>query len=312
MARPSLRRLALAAIFFAACVPTVGAPVASPPLTAQALRSGTLPPPPSPMATSSGTTTIVAGEREAWAQIRALLPQGAPVAAPTWLPSMLDREHAVALRRTDGYLVTYSGAGRSIEFGMGGTAPPDGQSGLGTRVRRSPAVLSFASILFTDPSAPETRVIKWKEAGRDLWISSSSLPGGDVLRVAWELDEATAPRPTYVRVKDGACASTTRPDATVARLMELIGSRDADAVLDCFALDVGFANWATLPTTTDRMVRSAGEVGGRVETQATWRFTSEPAFWTQGSIGNQFFQLGMEGGRWRVFAAGTAAFGSPP
>ncbi len=268
-----------------------------------------------PLPTASGTTTVTGPERETWARIRSRL-QRSPVAAPTWLPAVLDRDRvAVTTLGEDAadprYVVSYSGGGRSIEFGMG-NAPPAGGSGVGTRVRRSPAVLSFPSSLFTDPSAPLTRVVTWNESGRDLWISSATFPGGDLLHVAWALDETTAPAPKYVRVRDGACASTTDPQETADHLMALIGSGDPDAVLDCFALDVGFANWATLPTTTDRMSRKLGEIGGRVYVGASWRFTSEPVGWTQGSYGSQFLQVGLEGGRWRVFEGGTAAYASPP
>jgi hypothetical protein len=290
----------------------------SPPPTV-VVSSGTASPTPSPLATSSGTVTVTAAERDAWAQIRAQLPPGSPIAMPTWLPASLDRDHvAIADLRVDAadarYVVTYSGAGRSIELGMGGAGPgqTSGQSGLGTRVRRSSAVLSFPSSLGFDPSGPALRVIRWQEAGRVLWVSSSTFPGGDLLRVAWELDLATAPAALYHRVRDGACASTTTPEDTIDRLMALIGSGDVDAVLDCFALDVGFANWAALPTTTDRAQRTGGFVGGRVYIQGTWTFTSEPVFWTQGSKASQFFQLGLEGDRWRVFEVGTAGYGSPP
>ena len=283
------------------------------------VSSGTVPPTRSPLTTSSGTVTVTAAERDAWAQIRARLPLGSPVAMPTWLPASLDRDHvAIGDLRGDAadsrYVVTYNGAGRTIELGMGGAGPgqTSGQSALGTRVRRSSAVLSFPSSLFFDPSGPALRVIQWQEAGRVLWISSSTFPGGDLLRVAWELDLATAPAALYHRVRDGACASTTKPEDTIDRLMALIGSEDVDAVLDCFALDVGFANWAALPTTTDRTRRNVGEVGGRVYVQGTWTFTSEPVLWTQGSTASQFFQLGLEGGRWRVFEVGTAGYDSPP
>ena len=238
---------------------------------------------------------------------------------PTWLPVALDRDHVVIgdLRRDAAdprYVVTYNGAGRTIEFGMGSAGPgqASGQSGLGTRVRRSSAVLSFPSTLFFDPSGPAMRIIRWQEGGRDLWISSSTFSGGDLLRVAWELDLVSAPAALYRRVRDGVCASTTRPEDTIDRLMALIGSGDQDAVLDCFALDVGFANWAVLPTTTDRVKRAVGEVGGRRYVQGTWTFTTEPVFWTQGSKASQFFQLGLEDGRWRVFEVGTAGYGSPP
>jgi len=274
---------------------------------------------PSPLATSTGTTTSTAAERDAWARISAQLPPGSPVAMPTWLPAVVDRDHAAIGQLTGQvadprYVVTYSGAGRTIEFGMGGAGPgqTSGQSAIGTRVRRSSAVLSFPSSLFFDPSGPALRVVQWQEAGRVLWVSSSTFSGGDLLRVAWELDQSTAPAPLYIRVRDGACASTSTPEDTIDRLMALIGSRDQDGVLDCFALDMGFANWATLPTTTDRARRSVGAVGGRVYVQGTWSFTSEPVLWTQGSKASQFFQLGLEGGRWRVFEVGTAAYGSPP
>jgi len=236
---------------------------------------------------------------------------------PTWLPSVLDRDR-VAVTSLSGdatdprFVVTYAGGGRSIEFGMAGDGPPGGGSGIGTRVRRSPAVLSFPSSLFTDPAQPLPRVVKWTESGRTLWITSATFTGADLLHVAWSLDETSAPAPGYVRVKDGTCASTSDPQETVDRLMALIGSGDPDAVLDCFALDVGFANWAMLPTTTDRMSRTLGEIGGRVYVSASWRFTSEPVGWTQGSYGSQFLQVGLEGGRWRVFEGGTAAYGSPP
>ena len=314
MARPSLHRLALAAVLLAACGSTV---TSGGPPSAAAVRSGTMLPTRSPLATAIGTTSVAAAERDGWARIRAELPQGSPVAAPTWLPAVLDRDHIavgeVRVQAADPrYVVTYSGGGRSIEFGMGGSGPTQGQSGLGTRVRRSRAVLSFSPVLFSDPSAPEARTVRWQEGGRVLWISSSTFPGGDLLRVAWELDLSSAPAALYHRVRDGACASTTRPEDTIDRLMALIGSGDQDAVLDCFALDVGLANWATLPPTTDRARQTLGEVGGRVDVQGTWTFTSEPAFWTQGSKASQFFQLGMEGGRWRVFEVGTAAYGSPP
>jgi len=256
-------------------------------------------------------------ERDAWAQIRVRLPLGSPVAAPTWLPAVLDRAAVVAATPSvdpadPRYVVTYKGGGRSIEFGMGGDGPPAGGSGIGTKVRRSSAALTFPSSLFTDPAAPLLRVVKWTESGRVLWISSSTFTGGDLLHVAWALDETTAPAPHYVRIRDGVCASTTDPQETVDHLMALIGSGDPDAVLDCFALDVGFANWATLPTTTDRMSRTLGDIGGRVYVSASWRFTSEPVGWTQGSYGSQFLQVGLEGGRWRVFEGGTAAYGSPP
>lgn len=332
LALPSRRRLALAAVLLAACgsTATPGAPAptavgsSTPSPTAVAVSSGTVPPLPSPLPTASGTTTITAPERDAWAQVRARLPQGSPVAAPTWLPAVLDRDRVaisdLSARPADPrYVVTYSGAGRAIEFGMGGSGPPEGQSGLGTRVRRSAAVLSFPPSLFSDPSAPATRVVRWQEAGRILWVSSSTFTGGDLLHVAWELDLASAPPPArpYERVREGACASTSKPADTIDRLMSLIGSGDRDAVLDCFALDLidvypGFGGWSTLPKAIDRAQRAGGEVGGRFQINGTWTFVSEPVLWTQGSRASQFFQLGMDGGRWRVFEVGTAAYGSPP
>jgi len=317
-ATPSL--LAVAALLLAACGPTALAPSPAPSVTATvtaAVTSPAAPPQRTPLPTASGTATVTAAERDAWSRIRAMLPPGSPVAMPTWLPSVLDRDRvAVTSLKPDApdprYVATYAGSGRSIEFGMGGDGPPGGGSGVGTRVRRSPAALTFPSALFTDPSQPLPRVVKWTESGRTLWITSSTFTGGDLLHVAWSLDETSAPAPRYVRVKDGTCASTTDPQATVDRLMALIGSGDQDAVLDCFALDVGYANWAMLPTTTDRMSRTLGDIGGRVYVYAGWRFTSEPVGWTQGSSGSQFLMVGLEGGRWRVFEGGTAAYASPP
>lgn len=310
------------AVVLAACGPAAGpgglpSPTIAPIVTARV--SGTIPPPPSPLPTAIGTATVTAAERDAWSRIRAALPQGSPVAMPTWLPSVVDRDRVAVTSLTPGatdprYVVTYAGGGRSIEFGMGGDGPPAGGSGVGTRVRRSPAALTFPPSLFTDPAQPLARVVKWTESGRTLWIASSTFTGGDLLRVAWSLDNATAPAPRYVRVKDGACASATDPQETVDHLIALIGSGDPDAVLDCFALDAGFANWATLPTTTDRTSRKLGDIGGRVSVFAGWKFTSEPVpgSWTQGSSGSQFLMVGLEDGRWRVFEGGTAAYASPP
>ena len=304
----------------AACGPTALTPSPSPSATRTAIAvvsSPTTPPAGTPLPTASGTTVVSVTEREVWDQVRSRLPAGSPVAAPTWLPAVLDRA-ALTLTTINAdpsdprYVVRYAGGGRSIELGMGGGGPPAGGSSVGTRVRRSPAALSFPSSLFADPTAPLARVVKWQESGKDLWIASSTFTGGDLLHVAWALDDTTAPAPKYARVKDGACASTSDPQATVDHLMALIGSQDVDAVLDCFALDVGFANWATLPTTTDRMSRLLEGVGGRVYVYATWRFTSEPVGWTQGSSGSQFLMVGLEAGRWRVFEGGTGAYASPP
>ncbi|MEA2660992.1 MAG: hypothetical protein QOH08_564 [Chloroflexota bacterium] len=317
----SLRRGLAFAVLVAACAPAAVTPAVTSGTVRTAAVSGTLPPTSAPLPTASGTAITTAAERDIWTQVVARLPRGDPVAMPTWLPGTLDRDHVaittlVADAADPRYVVTYSGAGRSIELGMGGPGPgqPSGQSGLGTRVRRSAAVLSFPSSLFTDPSGPALRIVRWQEGGRVLWISSSTYPGGDLLRVAWELDPTGAPTPPSARVREGACASSAKPEDTVDRLMALIGAGDTDAVLDCFAQDVGFANWATLPMTADRVSRRVGEVGGRVYVQGTWKFVSEPAggAWTQGSSGSQFFQLGLESGRWRVFEGGTAAYGSPP
>lgn len=282
-------------------------------------------PTPSPLPTANGTKTVTAAERTAWAQVRARLPAGSPIAAPTWLPAVLDRDHVVIGDVTGypappSYVVIYRGVDRAIEFGMGDSGPQAGESGIGTRVRRSPAELRFPPSLYSDPTSPATRVVRWQEAGRTLWISSSTFTGGDLLHVAWELDLAGAPPAAhpYQRVKDGACASPTDPGATIDRLMSLIGSGDRDAVLDCFALDLidadaGFGGWSTLPKANDRVQGSVGEVGGRFQIRGTWTFASDPGgAWTQGSRALQFFQVGPDGGRWRVFEVATAAYGSPP
>ena len=290
------------------------------------MRSGTVPPTRSALPTATGTVTVTAAERDAWAQIRARLPLGSPVAMPTWLPASLDRDHvAIGDLRGDAadprYIVTYNGAGRTIELGMGGAGPgqTSGQSALGTRVRRSSAVLSFPSSLFSDPSGPALRVIQWQEAGRVLWISSSTFPGGDLLRVAWELDLATAPPLVYpyVRALDSTCASVSRPKDTITHLLPLIGAHTKTAILDCFALDQidlygdGLLSWSDLPETSDQLASAFSEVGGRFEVEGTWTFNSDPGgAWNQRQT--MFFLMGLEDGRWRIFGTGTAPFGRPP
>jgi hypothetical protein len=301
-----------------ACAPAPSAGTSpSPSRTPLPIASASEPPQPAALPTASGTTASTGAERGIWAQIRTRLPQGSPVAMPTWLPSTLDRDHlSIGVLRADAadpsYVVTYSGAGRSVELGMGRGGPPQTteHSGIGTRVRRSAAVLSFPQSLWSYPTAPAPRVIRWQEAGRDLWVSSSEFTGGDLLRIAWELDLATAPAPPFARVSEGACASTTRPEDPIERLMVLIGSGDADAVMDCFA--IGGGGWATQPKAIDRAQRRVAEIGGRVWVLGSWTFASPPAGWTQGAGGTQFFQLGIDGGRWRVFETATAAYGSPP
>jgi hypothetical protein len=307
-----------AAVLLAACGAT-----ATPDSSGSGASRTALVPLVSPMPTAEGNKTVTAAERTAWAQVRAKLP-GAPVAAPVWIPGVLDRNHptivSVAEYPADpGYVISYKGEGRAIEFGMGDIGPPEGESGIGTRVRRAPAVLRFPASLFAEPTKAATRVVRWSEAGRSLWISSSTFTGGDLLHVAWELDLVGAPPAAhpYQRVRDGACASAIDPGATIDRLMSLIGSGDKDAVLDCFALDLidvspAFGNWSTLPKAIERAQQTVGEVGGRFQVNGIWTFASEPAGWTQGIRASQFFQVGPDGGRWRVFEVATAGYGSPP
>jgi hypothetical protein len=310
--------LVLRVCIVTACAPAPVAVASPAPPTALPVVSSSAPLPPSPLPTASGTAVTTAAELVAWAQIRARLPKDSPVAMPTWLPGTLDREHVTIsdLRGNVGdprYVVTYSGAGRSVELGMGGGGPPQAieQSGIGTRVRRSPAVFSFPQSLWSSPVEPALRVIRWQEAGRDFWIGTSTFPGGDLLRIAWELDLSTAPPPPVAHVSEGSCASTTKPEDTVERLLALIGSGDAAALMDCFAI-AGYGGWATLPKAIDRKVQMRGEIGGRVWGLGSWTFESQPAGWTQGPGGTQFFQLGIDAGRWRVFETATAPYGSPP
>ncbi|HEY8806142.1 MAG TPA: hypothetical protein VIN70_00970 [Candidatus Limnocylindria bacterium] len=251
---------------------------------------------------------------------------------PTWLPSSLDRDHLVTGEtRTDAadphYLVTYRGSGRSIDFGMGGAGPgqTSGQSGVGTRVRRSSAVLSFPPSLFSDPAGPALRIIRWQEGGHDLWVSSSTFSGGDLLRVAWELDLGSAPppvhayqRPSIGNFTESGCASLAGPRDTVDHLLPLIGAHTRTAILDCFAADQidafgedAILQWSELPATSDQLATAFSEVGGRVEVEGTWTFASDPGgAWNQRQT--MFFLMGREDGRWRVFGAGTAPFGRPP
>lgn len=161
--------------------------------------------------------------------------------------------------------------------------------------------------------------MQWEEQTRTLTFTSQRIKGEDMLRIAWELDRATAPPNPYqnARAKRGACASSTSAEDTVRRMLALYGSRDRDALLDCMALDrivsegAGSASAAALPTAGGVTTRRQSDIAGRVLISATWTFSSDPG----GAFGRQptqFFLLGLEDGVWRIYDAGTAPFGMPP
>jgi hypothetical protein len=186
-------------------------------------------------------------------------------------------------------------------------------------VRGVRAGLHFEGHLFSDPSRPGVRRVQWEEQGHTLSFTSSRTRGEDMLHIAWELDRATAPQGPHpgARAKKGACASPAAAEETIRTLLALFGSRDREAVLDCFSLDrilsagPGVGGGADLPSTTNVSVRRRGQLASRVEVQASWTFTSDPGG-PSGLQPTQFFLLGLEDGAWRIYDGGTAPFGRPP
>jgi hypothetical protein len=267
---------------------------------------------------------VLLSEDDAWARIRAALPNG-PVARPTWLPATVKRDlvelRALSVTPTAIYEVGYlDGSGPPVITFRLGPVDPMRESAAGfCCVRRVRAALHFESHLFSDPSRPGVRRVQWEEQGHTLSFTSSRTSGEDMLRIAWELDRATAPPDPYpgVRAKKGACASRSSPEETVRKLLTLFGSRDPDAVLDCFSLDriasagLGVGGGADLPSTMNASVSRRGQVASRIEVLASWTFTSDPGG-PHGRQPTQFFLLGLEDGAWRIYDGGTAPFGRPP
>jgi hypothetical protein len=263
-------------------------------------------------------------EADAWGGLRQSLPAGVPIPRPTWLPPSIDRAKVYVDRvgstaTSPRYAVIYRGTKGTITVGLGDQPNVTG-SGYGTRVRGVPAVLSFPSSLFNDPTAPAPRRVRWVEGPHVLTIDTMTYSGDDLLHIAWYLDPTGAPPPKtpFTRTAPGACAAKgATPEETVRMLISRTGRGPADAIVDCFSdAYVGEGGtrigsmWASLPTATlDRI--TSGEVGGRPVIGASWTFASDPGgAWNQRQT--MFFTLGPEDGGWRIHETGTAAIAPPP
>jgi hypothetical protein len=252
-----------------------------------------------------------------------------PAAAPTWLPSSIDRSKVdlrmlVAEPSEPRYEVVYSGAGGAqivIALGPYSRETPSGWSGVGTQVRGVGAGLTFSGVLWTDRTATAPRVVRWEEGRYVLRIESDRFTGDDLLHVAWYLDQSGKPPPAnaYTRNKVGACAKPGAvPEETVRLLLALSGRGDRDAVLDCYAMDTigesgpsSVGNWAGLPSTSNVKIDRAEEIAGRVQLVTSWTFASNPGgAW--GPTATRFFLLGPEEGRWRIYAVGSMGLGHNP
>jgi hypothetical protein len=265
-----------------------------------------------------------------WQQLRQAgsMPAGMPIIEPTWLPPVFDgvgsqMSGSTSSRPADTmYLVSYTAGRDRVAFTLRGSGVPSpspavgNQSGLGALVvRRSPAVLTFPSDLFSAPPGSQgLRVVSWTEGPYALRIESETVSGDDLLRIAWSLDQTGAPGPApAARAKPGVCADAVSPDATAHRLIGLIGSQDRDALTDCFASEgAGFAGpWSSLPSASLDSIRSIEGAGGRIQLQVSWTFASAPGgAWNLRPT--NFFLIGREDGVWRVFAVNTAPFPKSP
>jgi len=279
-----------------------------------------------PPASTTAPAPLAQVEAEAWATVRSSHP-GVPLIVPTWLPPSIDRTRVEVRGIGFGpagasdpvYTVAYlAPSGATILFALGPASDIAG-SGYGTRVRNSPAVLSFATILFSEPNKLESRRVRWQEGMYALRIDSDRFTGEDLLHIAWSLDRTGAPVPKnpYSRLKPGVCARAgAQPEDTVWLLLASVGGRDRDSVMDCFSLELlgeypGYGGWADLPTTSNVTLQLPSQLGGRMVIPATWTFASDPG----GAWGRQAFQvfvLGLENGAWRVYETGTAMYGPPP
>jgi hypothetical protein len=297
-------------------------------LPAPTTAVGTDEPPPSVTATATASPTPtpqprVMAEAEAWAEVRAALP-GVPVILPTWLPFSIERTR-VELRelRADPsdprYAIAYvapNGAAIVVVLGPAGDVTG---SGIGTRVRNRPAVLSFDSNLWSDASKPSLRRVRWTEGPYVLRLDAERFTGEDLLHVAWSLDRTGAPAPKnpYTRVKPGACAASgAAPEDTVRRLLAFVGVGDRDSVMDCFSLELlgeypGYGAWADLPRAGAVKLSPPSAIAGRFVVGASWSFAMDPGgAWSQQP--HHFFTLGLEDGSWRIYEMGTAAISPPP
>jgi hypothetical protein len=279
-----------------------------------------------PPATATVPPALGLAEADAWSKVRSSHPE-VPLIIPTWLPPSIDRTRVEVRGLGFGpagaadpvYAVAYlASSGATILFGLGSAADIPG-SGYGTRVRNSHAVLSFETILFSEPNKPASRRVRWQEGNYVLRIESDRFTGDDLLHIAWSLDRGGAPAPKnpYTRVKPGVCAVRgAGPEETVRRLIGFVGGADRDAVLDCFSLELlgdypGYGEWAQLPRASDLKMQPSSETGGRSVVPAAWTYASDPG----GAWGRQAFQvfiLGLEDGAWRVYETATAWFNSLP
>jgi hypothetical protein len=141
---------------------------------------------------------LALAEAEAWAKVRSSHP-AVPLIVPTWLPPSIDRTRvevrALGLdpagASEPNYAVAYvdPSSGATILFALGPATDVAG-SGYGTRVRNRPAVLSFETILFSDPTKPAWRRVRWQEGSYVLRIESDRFTGADLLHIAWSLAAA--------------------------------------------------------------------------------------------------------------------------
>lgn len=278
----------------------------------------------SPLASSTPEATRTPADAS-WQQLRRELPPDVPIIEPTWMPpafsavsSQMSAVTSSNLADTT-YVVSYTAGRDRVLFALRSASvasPSPGVivSGVGTLVRRSRAVLSFSSDLFyAPPGTASLRVVSWAEGAYGLRIESETISGDDLLHIAWSLDQTGAPGPgPATRVKPGACADATAPEATIRRLIALTGSHDLDALADCFAFQGGaYGVWADLPSATLDLLRLVQGSGGRRQLQAQWTFSSNPGgAWNLRQ--NLFFMVGREDGLWRIFDSNTAPFPTPP
>jgi len=274
----------------------------------------------------SPTPDATRGPDASWQQLRQSLPAGVPMIEPTWLPSVFDGVKSgmsamTSSNPTDTYYgVAYTAGRDTVVFSLRGTTAPKpspavgNQSGVGGLiVRRSPASLDLPSDLFTNPSAGGLRVVSWTEGTYALRIESQTISGDDLLHIAWSLDQTGAPGAPAARVKPGVCADSASAEATVRRLVALLGTNDPDALADCFASEaIGFAGpWAALPAASIDAVAPVQGAGGRQQLQVSWTSASDPGgAWSIRST--RFFLIGREDGVWRIFAVNSAPFPKAP
>jgi hypothetical protein len=276
-----------------------------------------------PPASTTAPVPLQGPEAVAWTAVRSSHP-AVPIIVPTWLPPTVDRTRAelrelVRDPANPSYAIAYvASSGATVLLALGPATDVAG-SGVGTRVRNSPAVLSFSSDLWSDPSKPSLRRLRWMEGRYVLRIESERFTGEDLLHVAWSLDPTGAPAPAnqHARVKIGVCAAQgAPPEETVRRLLSSLGTGDRDAAADCFSLDVlgqspVAGGWADLPRASEVELSQPSALAGRFVVGVSWLFATQPdGPWSLRP--HMFFALGLEDGRWRIYEGATAPIGPPP